>query len=57
MWKICRENLNDFPDIPSDLSEPAYALLVFDNSCMVCTTLLRLYARILMPSIPPLGLR
>ncbi|KAI0074572.1 hypothetical protein K474DRAFT_1601318 [Panus rudis PR-1116 ss-1] len=36
-WKAARENIPGLPDCPPDLSEPAYANLVFDPHCHVCT--------------------
>ena len=35
IWKTARENVEDFPPRPDDLSEPAYANLAFDSHCHV----------------------
>ncbi|KAI0723984.1 hypothetical protein C8T65DRAFT_628118 [Cerioporus squamosus] len=36
VWKHARENVPGLPDCPSDLSEPAYANLLFDPHCHFC---------------------
>ncbi|KAI0077450.1 hypothetical protein K474DRAFT_1707328 [Panus rudis PR-1116 ss-1] len=36
-WKAARENVPGLPDCPPDLSEPAYANLVFDPHCHNCS--------------------
>ncbi|KAI0338123.1 hypothetical protein BDW22DRAFT_1363238 [Trametopsis cervina] len=36
MWVAARRNANNPPDPPSHLSEPKYAALVFEHSCMAC---------------------
>jgi hypothetical protein len=35
MWIAAQKNIPGFPDYPRDLSEPQYARLVFDQSCVV----------------------
>ena len=34
-WKRARENLVNFPECPLDMSEPAYANLMFSPHCHV----------------------
>lgn len=34
-WKTARRNMEDLPPCPADLSEPAYANLLFDSHCHV----------------------
>ncbi|KAK1224295.1 hypothetical protein PQX77_012803 [Marasmius sp. AFHP31] len=36
IWKAARSNVEDLPDIPDDMSEPAYAHLCFDAQCHHC---------------------
>ncbi|KAL4252491.1 hypothetical protein ABKN59_002772 [Abortiporus biennis] len=36
LWKAARGTVEDFPDCPSFLSEPAYANLAFDGRCYNC---------------------
>ncbi|KAF9513241.1 hypothetical protein BS47DRAFT_1344467 [Hydnum rufescens UP504] len=36
LWKSARATIEDLPDCPPDLSEPAYASLVFESICTVC---------------------
>ncbi|KAJ8095922.1 hypothetical protein PM082_015143 [Marasmius tenuissimus] len=36
VWKAARSNVEDLPDIPDDMSEPAYAHLCFDARCHHC---------------------
>ncbi|KAK1231016.1 hypothetical protein PQX77_005877 [Marasmius sp. AFHP31] len=36
IWKAARSNVKDLPDIPDDMSEPAYAHLCFDTQCHHC---------------------
>ncbi|KAL0563817.1 hypothetical protein V5O48_018246 [Marasmius crinis-equi] len=36
VWKEARSNVEGLPDIPEDLSEPAYAHLCFDTQCYLC---------------------
>ncbi|KAF9464633.1 hypothetical protein BDZ94DRAFT_1216309 [Collybia nuda] len=36
IWKRARANMKDFPDCPSDLTEPQYAHLAFDPLCHYC---------------------
>ncbi|KAF7977023.1 hypothetical protein HWV62_4974 [Athelia sp. TMB] len=38
VWKMARRSVKDFPEIPSDMSEPAYANLAFDTHCHNCLT-------------------
>ncbi|KAH8106823.1 hypothetical protein BXZ70DRAFT_252257 [Cristinia sonorae] len=38
IWQAARESVEDLPDLPADLSEPAYAHLVFDTYCDFCLT-------------------
>lgn len=35
IWRAARGNVLDLPDCPPDLSEPAYANLLFSNCCHV----------------------
>lgn len=35
LWRAARNNVPDLPPCPDDLSEPAYANLVFDTHCSV----------------------
>ncbi|KAL0061133.1 hypothetical protein AAF712_012053 [Marasmius tenuissimus] len=35
VWKAARSNVEDLPNIPDDMSEPAYAHLCFDAQCHV----------------------
>ena len=35
MWKVARSNVEDLPDCPAHLSEPAYANLAFFPYCHV----------------------
>ncbi|KAF8986837.1 hypothetical protein BDQ17DRAFT_1491391 [Cyathus striatus] len=35
-WKIARSNLDGTPECPEDMSEPAYASLIFENHCLGC---------------------
>ncbi len=37
LWQGARQNIEGLPDCPTFLSEPAFANLVFDTSCYVCT--------------------
>ena len=37
IWRAARENVEDFPDCPEDMSEPAYANLAFSYHCHVRT--------------------
>lgn len=49
VWRTARSHVDGLPKCPEDMSEPAYAHLVFDVFCNVCThTLLRLNSQ-LMP--------
>lgn len=36
VWKSARANISDLPPCPNDLSEFAYARLMFDSHCQVC---------------------
>ncbi|KAG8908297.1 hypothetical protein FRB99_007831 [Tulasnella sp. 403] len=36
LWCRSRSLLNALPDCPEDLSEPAYASLMFENGCQMC---------------------
>ncbi|KAK1231017.1 hypothetical protein PQX77_005878 [Marasmius sp. AFHP31] len=36
VWKAARSNVEDLPEIPDDMSEPAYAHLCFDAQCHHC---------------------
>ncbi|KAL0579881.1 hypothetical protein V5O48_002128 [Marasmius crinis-equi] len=36
VWKAARSNVEGLPDIPDDMSEPAYAHLCFDTQCHHC---------------------
>ncbi|KAI8989719.1 hypothetical protein BD414DRAFT_459791 [Trametes punicea] len=36
IWRNARQNVEDLPDCPPDLSEPAYANLLFDQHCHFC---------------------
>ncbi|KAH9920183.1 hypothetical protein B0H21DRAFT_767734 [Amylocystis lapponica] len=36
LWKVVRKSIDDFPDCPSYLSEPAYANLAFFPHCHSC---------------------
>lgn len=35
LWKAARSNVPDMPPCPEDMSEPAYASLMFDTHCSV----------------------
>jgi hypothetical protein len=48
IWKASRANIDGLPACPSDLSEPQYARLVFDNSCYVITLYLECATTLLM---------
>lgn len=41
VWRRARENRPDIPDCPPDLTEPAFANLLFDPHCHVRSTLPR----------------
>ncbi|KAI0372952.1 hypothetical protein BV20DRAFT_963395 [Pilatotrama ljubarskyi] len=36
IWRNARRNVEDLPDCPPDLTEPAYANLLFDHHCHFC---------------------
>ncbi|KAI0333537.1 hypothetical protein GY45DRAFT_1432269 [Cubamyces sp. BRFM 1775] len=36
IWRNARQNVDDLPDCPDDLTEPAYANLLFDQHCHFC---------------------
>ncbi|KAL0571231.1 hypothetical protein V5O48_010738 [Marasmius crinis-equi] len=36
VWKEARSNVEDLPEIPENMSEPAYAHLCFDTQCDLC---------------------
>ncbi|KAI0780640.1 hypothetical protein BD413DRAFT_600202 [Trametes elegans] len=36
IWRNARLNVDELPDCPPDLAEPAYANLLFDNHCHYC---------------------
>ncbi|KAI0362438.1 hypothetical protein OH77DRAFT_1416699 [Trametes cingulata] len=36
IWRNARQNVEDLPDCPPDLTEPAYANLLFDHHCHFC---------------------
>ncbi|KAI0664676.1 hypothetical protein C8Q70DRAFT_938855 [Cubamyces menziesii] len=36
IWRNARRNVDDLPDCPDDLTEPAYANLLFDQHCHFC---------------------
>ncbi|TRM58377.1 hypothetical protein BD626DRAFT_573596 [Schizophyllum amplum] len=36
IWRASFQNDEDIPPVPTDLNEPQYARLLFDNSCMYC---------------------
>ncbi|KAI0768938.1 hypothetical protein BC629DRAFT_806777 [Irpex lacteus] len=36
LWKAARSNVPDMPPCPEDMSEPAYASLMFDTHCSTC---------------------
>ncbi|KAJ3557330.1 hypothetical protein NM688_g1532 [Phlebia brevispora] len=40
IWRRARENIEDFPPCPKDLSGPAYADLAFDNYCHGCSAII-----------------
>lgn len=35
IWKVSQLNVEEFPPCPADMSEPAYANLMFDAHCHV----------------------
>ncbi|KAG7090331.1 hypothetical protein E1B28_009450 [Marasmius oreades] len=38
VWRTARENISDLPPLPTDLNEPQYASLLFDNHCYASIT-------------------
>ena len=38
IWQRAQENFEGLPPCPEDISEPAYASLVFDSLCHVSTS-------------------
>jgi hypothetical protein len=43
LWRTARMNVDHLPGCPEDLSEPAYANLVFDSHCHVGFYICRSY--------------
>ncbi|KAF9072090.1 hypothetical protein BDP27DRAFT_1418445 [Rhodocollybia butyracea] len=50
LWRRARANVDsNMPELPSDLSEPAYANLVFTTKCYVCFSLMRRLLDLIRP--------
>ncbi|KAL0568949.1 hypothetical protein V5O48_013017 [Marasmius crinis-equi] len=37
MWRASRANIEGLPPLPPDMTEPAYANLIFNTSCFMCS--------------------